>query len=262
VLIEKFNWYRSALGNLGFASLVRRQTQTRFGSPQKLFKLTSKALLHPVFARPGSSDLAVFDQIFIEGQYRPLDAIRNVQLVIDCGANVGYSSAYFLSTRPECFVIAVEPEVGNFDVLTRNLSPYRGRYHAIQAAVWPYPEKLRIKPTARISGQEWGYSVESAAEDITEYVQAITLPEIIGRSQYKRVSLLKIDIEGAELELFKSGAESWLDLVDNIVIELHGQKCSEAFFKAIDGRGFDISTCGELTICLGRTARTKLHPQI
>jgi hypothetical protein len=64
---------------------------------------------------------------------------------------------------------------------------------------------------------------------------------------------LKIDIEGAELELFSSGTDRWLDLVDNIVIELHGKKCSEAFFKAIDGRGFDISSCGELTVCLGRS---------
>jgi len=68
-------------------------------------------------------------------------------------------------------------------------------------------------------------------------------------SGFNRISILKLDIEGAELNLFKSNTE-WLELVDNLVIELHGTECSEVFFKAISGCGFKISTSGELTVCL------------
>ena len=75
---------------------------------------------------------------------------------------------------------------------------------------------------------------------------------LMGMADFKRISILKIDIEGAELELFASNSIEWLNLADNIVIELHGQKCSDAFFAAIDATRYDISTCGELTVCLGR----------
>ena len=126
MLKEKLNWYRTALHNLGLWSLIRLQMRKRFGSTKKLSKLTSKVLRYPVFARPGSSDLLVFDQIFVEHEYRPLDAVKNAELVIDCGANVGYSSAYFLSKYPECFVIAVEPEDGNFGILIKNMSSLSG----------------------------------------------------------------------------------------------------------------------------------------
>jgi hypothetical protein len=76
---------------------------------------------------------------------------------------------------------------------------------------------------------------------------------LMAMTPFKRISILKIDIEGSEYELFTSKSIEWLDLVDNMVIELHGQRCSDAFFAAIDATRYDISTCDELTICLSRT---------
>jgi hypothetical protein len=82
----------------------------------------------------------------------------------------------------------------------------------------------------------------------------VTIPDILKKSGQERISLLKIDIEGAEIDLFKSGTEEWLDRVDNIVIELHGHDCEEAFFGKIDRSRFAISRCDELTVCLGSEA--------
>ena len=48
--------------------------------------------MHRLFVRRGSSDLDVFDQIFIQNEYGCLDDLTDVRFVIDCGANVGYSS--------------------------------------------------------------------------------------------------------------------------------------------------------------------------
>ena len=39
-------------------------------------------------------------------------------------------------------------------------------------------------------------------------------------------------------------------LIDSMVIELHGKECEEAFFAAIAGQGFEVSTCDELTVYL------------
>jgi hypothetical protein len=94
---------------------------------------------------------------------------------------------------------------------------------------------------------EWGHQVERVERGSN--VSCVTIPELIETSGYKRVSILKVDIEGAELELFKHNTD-WLELVDNLVIELHGEECSEVFFRAIKEKEFKIIYSGELTVCL------------
>ena len=84
-------------------------------------------------------------------------------------------------------------------------------------------------------------------------MEALGVADLLTLSGRERVSILKVDIEGAEAVVFGSGAEGWLPRVDNIVIELHdGSQFGDArgvFFGAIADRGFDVGTSGELTVC-------------
>jgi FkbM family methyltransferase len=137
-------------------------------------------------------------------------------------------------------------------MLERNLLPYFGRYKAIRAAVWPHHESLRIKAETSGTGQEWGRTVEPNGASISDCIDAIDIQSIIALSGFDRVSVLKIDIEGAETELFQAQPDRWLDWVDNIVIELHGEDARQAFFEALPFGRYDISTCDELTVCLSR----------
>jgi FkbM family methyltransferase len=244
--MNRVEWYRTAAINLGLPSLLRRQFAKRFQS-ELSFHLTSRYLLHPVFARPGTSDLFVFDQIFVEREYRCLDHTDCSGLIIDLGANVGYSSAYFLSSYPKAFLISVEPDPDNFALLSRNLEPYKDRCRLVKAAVWPEKAKLQFKE-ANGRSPEWGRSVEAGVEGD---VEAVTVPSLIENSPHRRVSILKVDIEGAERQLFGANTD-WLSLVDNIVIELHGSECTATFLSAIDQAAFAVSRCGELTVCRGR----------
>ena len=82
------------------------------------------------------------------------------------------------------------------------------------------------------------------------------MPMLIELVKGKRISILKIDIEGAELELFSSSA-SWIDQVDNFVIELHGEDCEKTFFAAIKGRSLNVSRWGEVTACLQHHLRSQ-----
>ena len=92
--------------------------------------------LHPLWCRWGGSDYFVFNQIFRHPEYACVAGLPRVELVIDCGANAGYSAAYFLSRYPQCRLIAVEPEPGNFALLQRNLAPYGERAKPVHAGVW------------------------------------------------------------------------------------------------------------------------------
>ncbi|MGJ4892996.1 FkbM family methyltransferase [Bradyrhizobium sp. HKCCYLRH3099] len=96
-------------------------------------------------------------------------------------------------------------------------------------------------------GSEWARRI--ARSEQSESVEVVTLLEILGHSGHDRISLLKVDIEGSEIELFGSGSEDWIDRVDNLVIELHGDVAKDVFYSAIEGRGYFITHCDELTVC-------------
>ena len=120
--------------------LIQRRRRSEPGS---VFRIQPRSSMHPLFVRRGSSDVDVFDQIFIQHEYRCLDDLTEVRLVIDCGANVGYSSAYFLSRHPKSRIVAIEPDPENFAMLRRNLAPYGSRVNLIHAGVLVAPDSAR-----------------------------------------------------------------------------------------------------------------------
>ena len=209
--------------------------------------------MHRLFVRRGSSDLDVFDQIFIQNEYGCLDDLTDVRLVIDCGANVGYSSAYFLSRHPKSRIVAVEPDPENFAMLRRNLAPYGSRANSIQAAVWSHPTRLALSESRYRDGREWTRQVRVAEPSDKTHIEGVDIGTLLASSGHDRISILKVDVEGAEAVIFSENYRSWLDKVDVIAIELHDDSVfgngKEVFFTAIEGRGFRVSRRGELTVC-------------
>jgi FkbM family methyltransferase len=246
-VLKRLRWYARAISNMGLPALLRMQLEKRRGLGQRFTVLTSRYCSYPLIARTGTSDLDVFFQIFGEREHRCLDAIKDAKLIIDLGANVGYASAYFLSRYPESRVVAVEPSLENFHVLTQNLAPYGDRVHAINAAVWWRDEVLRPRDQVFV-GREWGFSVEPGT-NAGPPIRAVTMPELLAIYPGQRVSILKIDIEGAELDLFSHDTQ-WLDQIDNLTIELHSNDCRTAFNRGLGNRKFNAFTSGELMCCL------------
>jgi len=195
----------------------------------------------------------VFDQIFIEREYSCLDDLSDVDLVIDCGANVGYSSAYFLTRFPKCKVICVEPDSSNFKLLQKNLAPYKDRITLMKSGLWSHNTGLKISAESRRVGNEWAVQVRECKPGEAPEIQAIDIGTILRESGQNKISILKIDIEGAEAVVFAKNYESWLSRVDNMVIELHDHYCfgkaSDIVLNAISSvKSFSMSKSGELTV--------------
>ena len=86
----------------------------------------------------------VFAQIFIDKGYPYLPDMESA-LIIDCGANVGYSSLVFLNRYKQARVFAIEPDDRNHALLRRNLAPpYGDRIQTVYGAVWPRERRLRV----------------------------------------------------------------------------------------------------------------------
>lgn len=238
-----------ALGLWGTACLYAR---TRLGTHGAVYPVHPRLADHPLYFRLGSSDLDVLHQIFTELEYGPLCELRDVRTVVDCGANVGYSSAFFLSQFPSCRVVAVEPDLENFSMLQRNLAAYAPRVEAVRAGIWSHSVSLTISKERYGDGREWSRQVQPVEEGQAADLQGVSMGSLLDSFGMDRVSLMKIDIEGAEAVVFRGNVE-WLNRVDAIAIELHDDthfgRATEVFSSAIRGRGFEISCSGELTIC-------------
>lgn len=244
------------LDELGLVGGVAPWLRTRLGSHGTTHSVKPRHATHPLAYRVGSSDLDVFRQIFIEQEYAPLCDMPEVGVVIDCGANVGYSAAFFLSQFPACRVIAIEPDAGNFDLLERNMRPYGNRVTLVRGGVWSHDAPLTISRARYRDGREWTVQVRPCAAHEAADLRGFGITELCTTFGLDRISLLKMDIEGAEAIVFQGDVE-WLARVDAIAIELHDDssfgRASDIFHAALRGQGFETSRSGELTICRRRS---------
>ena len=230
-------------------SVYRAKKALGFQQPSSL-KIKPRQARYPVIARlGGSSDMSVFDQIFVFDEYACIRTILSPRLILDLGANVGYSSAYFLSCFPTATVVAVEPDPDNFELCRKNLAPYGDRAKVVHGAVWSRCSKLVLSRGTFRDGREWATQVRnnegSEDEATVEGWDVLSLLQLAGGGQ---VDLLKVDIERSELEIFGGSSASWLPKVRNICVELHGPDCKEAFLDALKDFDYDLGNSGELTL--------------
>lgn len=205
---------------------------------------------YPMTARlRGSSDMKVIYEIFVEEEYSSLRSLPNVSLILDLGANVGYSSAYFLSCFPGARVVAVEPDDRNFAICSLNLKPFAERAILLNGAVWSDCTKLSVSKGTFGDGREWATEVVHPLNGCEGDIQAWDVGSLIEMGGCPEVDLLKIDIEGAERTVFGQNAAAWLPKVRNLCIELHGLECRDTFFKALAEFDYELSDSGGLTIC-------------
>jgi len=234
----------------------------RLGLPEPAeWRLHPRQVAHPLKVRlRGSSDLLCFAQIFNFQEYSCLHDLKEPSVVLDLGANVGFSSAYFLNVFPKSRVVAIEPDEQNFAICRANLVPYGDRVLLLHGAAWSRSTKLRVLKGG--DHREWATQVCELinGDDISEEVQAWDVESLIEMAGGGAVDLLKVDIERAELIVFGESARYWLHKVKNICIELHGKDCEEVFFAALNNFDYDLSHSGELTICRNLRPNGRMRP--
>jgi FkbM family methyltransferase len=253
------NKWKKAIGMRPTVHWTLIRLGKKFGLEPKKWRVRPRQVRHALTARlRGSSDMSVFRQIFVVDEYSGLRNLDNVSLVLDLGANVGYSSAYFLNCFPNSRVVAVEPDERNVALCRINLKPYGNRVLLLHGAAWNACTRLRLSKGSFRDGREWATQV-LILTDGTEVgdVPAWDVDRLIDMGGSTTVDLLKIDIERAELAVFGDTAKTWLPRVRNICIELHGPDCKETFFRALRDFEYELELSGELTICRNIRARKK-----
>jgi FkbM family methyltransferase len=207
--------------------------------------LALKGLQHPLHLRE-YSDPFFFGQIFLDQEFAPVRGL-DISSVIDLGGNVGMASVWFLNTFTRARIVTVEANPNNFSSLEANLSPYGDRAMIVKGGAW-----WRQTPLALVHGRDEGdASVREAlaGDDPSILMDGWDVPALMARAGLDRVDLLKIDIEGAEVDLLLKDAERWLPRVRNLSVELHGPECEAALERALAPYTYQRQVLGELTFC-------------
>ena len=254
--IHRFVLLRRYARKLGWLAALRLtllefKKRAHVSNPSPMM-LRLKNAEFPVLMRPDTTDRKVLTQIFVLDEYGPID-LPGPRLILDLGANVGYSSAYFLSKYPTASVLAIEPDPDNYKICCQNMRPFGRRANVIHGAVWSVSTNLALEISTSANGGSWATQVkpllDADAVAKSDSVKGYDMATLVDLCNSAEIDLLKIDIEGSERELFSRNTESWLPRVRNLCIELHGADCEAVFFRTLKNYSYVLSRSGELTVC-------------
>jgi len=186
-----------------------------------------------IHLRAGTTDLAIFDQIFAMRDCAVPFALPT-SLIVDGGAHIGCAAVYYALRYRGAKIIAIEAERGNYEMLKRNVAGF-SNIVPVHGAVWSHGGQLAITDPG---AQSWAFQVTEGAK---REIPAYTVGDILAMSGQTEIGLLKLDIEGAEAEVFAADCSAWLPRTHVINIELHDRlvpNCTDAFLAAIAPYGF------------------------
>jgi FkbM family methyltransferase len=138
--------------------------------------------------------------------------------LLDCGANYGYWSV-LVSSKPygSHKAIAVEPSGANFPKLANNARINGNRFDVMKCAIGS------ARGTAHLSGTKHEAFSIAGSQDEGEEVPVIALDNLLddGKVSAGGKFLIKLDVEGVEIEAIKGGARLLRE--DSVILcEEHG----------------------------------------
>jgi len=228
-----------------------------------MLSLPAEAGSRPFFFRKGTSDEDVIQQTFTQKQHdlswvvpprhaelmtyvknRAADGAR--PLIVDAGANIGASAVFFAFALLDAKIVAIEPDAANVDIMKKNVDGLD--VEVLQGALASAAGRSRVIDPGQ---GHWGLrTTDTAGDPAGPSVPNITIPEIYARHQPGFFpAIVKIDIEGAEKDLFRDSMQ-WVRQTPVIIVELHDwlfpkQRTSSSFLEIIAGLDRDFITLGE-----------------
>lgn len=197
-------------------------------------------LMHPFNIRPGTNDVSVAVNNFVREEYGAFGELTNPRVLVDGGAYIGDTSAYFLSRFPGLRSIALEPMADSLAQARANLAPYGDRVELRQAALTADGAMVRM------SGVQTGARIGESG-DIEVPSQTIT--QILDSLPEGRIDILKLDIEGAEGPIFAQSPATWLDRVGLIIVETHGPQITDTVLCVLAANGWSAERVRNLYFC-------------
>lgn len=153
-------------------------------------------------------------EIFNQNTYKFRSSTQS-PFIIDCGAYIGTSILYFKDLYPTCKILGFEPDPDNYKILEKNIKTWCFEdVEILNEAIWTSNGFVDFQ----INGDMTGHVNEKNSNETTNKVKSTRLLDLLDQ----KINFLKIDIEGAEYDVFKD-CKNNLNNVENLFIEYHSK---------------------------------------
>ncbi len=220
-LLQGIKSCHQVLGSMG---VIRLAEARLFRKPVEI-TVHAAGIARPIHLRVGTSDVSLFRDILLKKEYAwEMPSLPRV--IVDAGANVGMASVFYANRYPEAKIISVEPEPWNAEMLRKNMAYYPNNV-VLEAALWNENEPVRLLDPGL---GEWGFRTVAGGSG----VRGITVEQLMRECGIDYIDLLKLDIEGAEVEVL-ADASRWIGRIGAILMEPHDRfraGCSRSLYLA------------------------------
>ena len=219
----------------------------QFIRKNSLIDVQPKGIRHPIYLRNNTTDLAMFDYIFLAKEM-DIDFGFKPKVVVDCGGHIGLCAVFLANKYPDATIYSIEPEESNYEMLLKNTNPYPN-IKCLNLGLWNKPSYLKIVDAGF---GHWGFITEEVSKKEEATVEAISISKIMELYHIDEIDVCKINIEGTEKEMFEKNYETWIPKTKSIVIELHDRMkegCTRSFLNAMMHYDFSIYPHGSYLVC-------------
>jgi len=184
----------------------------------------------------------LFREVFLSGEYF-FETSSTKPVILDCGANIGMSVLYFKYLFPDATIVAFEPNPNTFRLLKQNVAANGLRdveLHEIAAtdregeiSFFVSSDPGTLVGSTR-SDRGGNVELKTQAGRLSKYIQA-----------QQKIDLIKIDVEGSELNIVNELIESsTLRKAEQYIIEYHHRINNDPsrladFLKQFEMNGYD-----------------------
>ncbi len=199
------------------------------------------------YFRPFSSDSMVVKQHFFNQELAPIVAYfrqkeLTPRLMIDAGGNIGVTACYMHWHFPGMRSLFLEPSNSNIKVAKENLKQENSLIW--EKALWHRSELLKF------DDHRGAWAMRISETNLGKEVEAVSLSEILSDPEFQNPDYIKIDIEGAEEEVFEKDEKlgKLIQTVSCVSVEPHSEKGSLLVTDKLSSWGFRVEYHGELII--------------
>jgi len=180
-------------------------------------------------------------EIYFDKIYEPYLADKKNLTIVDIGANIGMTSYYFSQFANK--VYAIEPSLEHYTTLTNMLTFNKiENVKPIKRAIYIKSGQFPFFHNKNKTMRSLHMAVDDKSEE-AETVDCITLEELINQEKIEHIDLLKVDIEGSEVEVFShTSFKNIANKIDTIVTERHSwnQRNPQQLIDAFKNAGFQV----------------------
>jgi len=183
-----------------------------------------------------------FGPIFRDREYRQVIREPVAGTVIDIGANIGGATLDWVSRLPEVTLHAYEPDPRTFEILSRNIevNHYGDRVRLYNEGVGAM---VGTRQFYRVGASTATTAFPAERDALGSFAaQIVDLSKVVQRcGEDSYLPLVKIDAEGAEVEILEGSPSATLKKINQLIIECHDRFVPNAesrCMRVLEANGF------------------------